>query len=78
MSERVARSRELVAEGYPLAAVARVAQITRQALYPGSKAAPLVQARFSRTPRERPARVRARRRSWTSPAPVDTGALTPP
>ena len=33
MRERVARSRELVAEGYPLAAVARVAKITRQALY---------------------------------------------
>jgi len=33
VSERVARSRELVAKGYPLAAVARVAQITRQAIY---------------------------------------------
>jgi hypothetical protein len=31
--ERVARSRELAAAGYPVAAVARVAQITRQALY---------------------------------------------
>ncbi len=30
---RVTRSRELVAEGYALAAVARVAQITRQAIY---------------------------------------------
>ncbi|MCA1679375.1 MAG: IS3 family transposase [Actinobacteria bacterium] len=33
MSVRVARSRVLVAEGYALAAVARVMQITRQALY---------------------------------------------
>ena len=33
MSERVARSRELVAKGYALAAVTRVLQITRQALY---------------------------------------------
>ena len=33
MSERVARSRELVAEGYALAAVARVLKVTRQALY---------------------------------------------
>jgi len=31
--QRVARSRELVAEGYALATVARVAKITRQALY---------------------------------------------
>jgi len=30
---RVTRSRELVAEGYALSAVARVAQITRQAIY---------------------------------------------
>ena len=30
---RVARSRELVAEGYPLSAVARAARISRQALY---------------------------------------------
>ena len=30
---RVARSRRLVAEGYPLATVARVMQISRQALY---------------------------------------------
>ena len=33
MSERVARSRELVARGYALAAVARVLQVTRQAIY---------------------------------------------
>ncbi|MCA1701059.1 MAG: IS3 family transposase [Actinobacteria bacterium] len=33
MRQRVARSRELVAEGYALATVARVAKITRQALY---------------------------------------------
>ena len=42
MSVRVARSRVLVAEGYALAAVARVMQITRQALYrvPKPRAAP--------------------------------------
>ena len=33
MSERVARSRELVARGFALAAVARVLQVTRQAIY---------------------------------------------
>jgi putative transposase len=33
VSERVARSRELVARGYAVAAVARVLQITRQAVY---------------------------------------------
>ncbi len=33
MSERVARSRELVARGFAAAAVARVMQISRQALY---------------------------------------------
>lgn len=33
LSVRVARSRELVAAGYPLAAVARAARISRQALY---------------------------------------------
>ena len=33
MSERVARSRELVARGYAVAAVARVLQVTRQAIY---------------------------------------------
>ena len=39
---RVARSRRLVAEGYALAAVARVMQISRQALYrtPTPRAAP--------------------------------------
>ena len=33
MSERVARSRELVARGFAVAAVARVLQVTRQAIY---------------------------------------------
>ena len=33
MSVRVARSRRLVAEGYPLASVARVLGVSRQALY---------------------------------------------
>jgi len=33
VSVRVARSRRLVAEGYPLATVARVLQVTRQGLY---------------------------------------------
>ena len=33
MSARVARSRELIAKGYALAAVARVLQLTRQAIY---------------------------------------------
>jgi putative transposase len=33
VSARVARSRELVAKGYALAAVARVLQVTRQAIY---------------------------------------------
>ena len=33
MSERVARSRELVARGYAVATVARVLKVTRQALY---------------------------------------------
>jgi len=33
VSERVARSRELVARGFAAAAVARVLQITRQAIY---------------------------------------------
>jgi hypothetical protein len=32
LSVRVARSRELVAEGYPLSLVARAARISRQAL----------------------------------------------
>jgi putative transposase len=42
VSVRVARSRRLVAEGYALATVARVMQISRQALYrlPTSRAAP--------------------------------------
>jgi putative transposase len=42
VSVRVARSRRLVAEGYALAAVARVMQISRQALYrvPTPRAAP--------------------------------------
>jgi hypothetical protein len=33
VSERVARSRELVAKGYAVAVVARVLQVTRQAIY---------------------------------------------
>ena len=33
MSERVARSRELVARGFAVAAVTRVLQISRQAVY---------------------------------------------
>ena len=33
MSERVARSRELVARGFPVATVARVLQVSRQAVY---------------------------------------------
>ena len=33
MSERVARSRELVARGFPVAAVTRVLQVSRQAVY---------------------------------------------
>ena len=42
MSERVARSRRLVAEGYSLATVARVLEVSRQALYrrPKPRAAP--------------------------------------
>jgi putative transposase len=42
VSVRVARSRRLVAEGYALASVARVMQISRQALYrvPAPRAAP--------------------------------------
>jgi len=42
VSGRVARSRELVAKGYALAAVARVLQVTRQAIYrtPKPRAAP--------------------------------------
>ena len=42
MSVRVARSRELVARGFAAAAVARVMQISRQALYrvPTPRAAP--------------------------------------
>jgi putative transposase len=42
VSGRVARSRELVANGYALAAVARVLQVTRQAIYrtPKPRAAP--------------------------------------
>jgi putative transposase len=42
VSVRVARSRRLVAEGYALATVARVMQISRQALYraPAPRAAP--------------------------------------
>jgi len=45
VSVRVARSRVLVAEGYALAAVARIAGISRQALYRIPKKAPSGQAR---------------------------------
>ena len=45
---RVARSRRLVAEGYPLATVARVLQVSRQALYRPPKQ--------RRPPQRRPAR----------------------
>ncbi len=44
MSERVARSRALVARGHKLAVVARVMQVTRQAIY--------------RVPERRPAKAR--------------------
>lgn len=40
MSERVARSRDLVAEGYRPSAVARIAQISRQAIYRTPKTKP--------------------------------------
>ena len=40
MSQRVARSRELVAQGRPAALVARVAGISRQAIYRRPKRAP--------------------------------------
>ena len=42
MSERVARSRRLVAEGYALATVARVLKVSRQALYrtPSARSTP--------------------------------------
>ncbi len=48
MRQRVARSRELVAEGYRPSVVARVAKISRQALYRAPK--PL------RAPQRRPPR----------------------
>src|SRR3954454_19742397 len=40
VSQRVARSRELVAAGRPAATVARIARISRQALYRRPKAPP--------------------------------------
>ena len=49
MRQRVARSRELVGAGYRPAVVARVAQITRQAIYRAPKTPP-VAARRSRPP----------------------------
>jgi putative transposase len=51
---RVTRSRELVAEGYRPAAVARVAQISRQAIYgtPRSRRAPAAPARRPADPVE--------------------------
>ncbi len=48
VSERVARSRELVARGYALAAVARVVQVTRQAIYRVHKPRPGTQAPVTR------------------------------
>ena len=45
MSERVARSRELVAQGRPAAVVARVAGISRQAIYRRPKRPPAGQRR---------------------------------
>ena len=45
MRQRVARSRELVAEGHSPSVVARVAQITRQAIYRKPTEAPAVAAR---------------------------------
>ena len=44
MNERVARSRELVARGSPLAVVARVLQISRQAVYRDPDAAAVAAA----------------------------------
>jgi DNA-binding phage protein len=45
VSERVARSRELVAQGRPAALVARVAGISRQAIYRRPKRQPKGQRR---------------------------------
>ncbi|MCA1680122.1 MAG: IS3 family transposase [Actinobacteria bacterium] len=45
MSERVARSRELVAHGFAAATVARVLQITRQAIYRTPRPRPVPQRR---------------------------------
>jgi putative transposase len=49
VSERVARSRELATQGYAVAAVARVLQVTRQAIYRTPKRAP-AQARRQAPP----------------------------
>jgi putative transposase len=53
VSERVARSRELVARGFAAAAVARVMQITRQAIYRTSTPRTPPQRRPVRDPVER-------------------------
>ncbi len=45
MRERVARSRQLVARGREVAAVARVMQITRQSIYRTPKRRPAAQRR---------------------------------
>lgn len=50
MRERVARSRVLVAEGYLVASVARVMQISRQALYRVPKPHAAQPRSWSRTP----------------------------
>ena len=50
---RVARSRRLVAEGYPLASVARVLRVSRQALYRTPKPRTLPRRRPIRDPIER-------------------------
>ena len=52
MSERVARSRELVARGFAAAVVARVMQITRQAIYRTSTPRTAPQRRPVRDPVE--------------------------
>jgi putative transposase len=50
--QRVARSRELVAEGYRPSAVARVAKVSRQALYRRPKPRQASQRRPARGPVE--------------------------
>jgi hypothetical protein len=55
---RVTRSRELVAEGYRPAAVARVAQISRQAIYRIPK--PVTAKVQASTAKQRPANTKSR------------------